>query len=313
MVDIYEVAENIYMIDNQLYGLPKWGSVYLLNEENKALIETGPTTSAGTVLDGIKKIGLSPKDISYIIVTHIHLDHAGGAGVLAQEMPQAQVIVHNRGARHLVDPSRLVESAIEARGNEVIEMHGEVVPINEQRVKAVNEGAKIQLSAKQILNFIDAPGHAPHELCIYETRNCGLFTGDAVAVYISDYDVLLPFHPPPHFNLELCLDTLLRLERLSAKLVYYSHFGSSNSVKEHIQRSREQLMVWDNIVSSAVREDDLSNVSSKMISQACAELEPLKGIKSMQLLYKYMVNSHIPLCAAGHINYYRELLNLDVQ
>jgi glyoxylase-like metal-dependent hydrolase (beta-lactamase superfamily II) len=306
MVDICEVAENVYMIDNQLFNIPKWGSVYLLNEDDKALIEAGPTTSAPVVLDGIKKIGLKPKDITYIIVTHIHLDHAGGAGVLAQAMPRAQVIVHHKGARHLVNPTRLVESAIDARGKEVINMHGEVLPIDRHRVQAVNEGERIKLSDQQILNFIDAPGHAPHELCIYETRNCGLFAGDAVAVYISDYDILLPFHPPPHFNLELCLDTLLRLERFSARIVYYSHFGISNLVEEHIRRSKNQLMVWDNILRSAIKEGNLSDASSRIISQACAQLEPLKGVKSAELLYEYLVNSHIPLCAAGHIKYYQE-------
>ena len=313
MKDIHEVAENIYMIDNLLLGISDWGSVYLLNEDSKTLIETGPTTSTHVVLDGIQKIGLQPKDIAYIIVTHIHLDHAGGAGVLAQAMPQSQVLVHHKGARHLVNPARLIESAIKARGNEVINMHGEVLPIDMHRVQAVNDGDKIQLSAQQTLNFIDAPGHAPHELCIYETRNCGIFTGDAVAVSVSDYDILLPFHPPPHFNLELCLDTLLRLERLSAQIIYNSHFGIVNSVKEYIERSREQLMVWDNIIRSAIKEDNLSNVSSKLISQAYAQLESIRRAKSMQLLYEYLVNSHIPICAAGHIKYYQELLNIDIR
>ena len=93
MVGINEVAENIYLIDNHLFSLPKWGSVYLLNEENKALIETGPATSVSAVLDGIKKIGVIPEDIAYIIVTHIHLDHAGGAGVILNDMTNAQVVV----------------------------------------------------------------------------------------------------------------------------------------------------------------------------------------------------------------------------
>ncbi|HEY77640.1 MAG TPA: MBL fold metallo-hydrolase [Dehalococcoidia bacterium] len=309
MPDISEVAENIYMIDNQLFNIPKWGCVYLLNEDYKTLIETGPTNSIPFVLAGIKKIGFKPKDVAHIIVTHIHLDHAGGTGVLAQAMPQAQVIVHHKGARHLVNPTRLVESAIAARGNEFINMHGKVLPIDIHRVKAVNEGDRIQLSDQQMLHFIDAPGHAPHELCIFETRNCGLFTGDAVAVYIPDYDVLLPFHPPPHFNLELCLDTLLRLEGLSARTIYYSHFGISSSVKEHIQRSREQLMVWDNIFRTGARDSDWNEIESKMTSQACAQLEPLKGIKSVELLYEYLADNHIPLCAAGHIKYYQELSN----
>ncbi|MFC1871938.1 MBL fold metallo-hydrolase [Chloroflexota bacterium] len=307
MVDVFEVAENIYMIDSELYGIPKWGSVYLLNEDDKALIETGPTTSASVVIDGVKKVGLRPADIAYIFVTHIHLDHAGGAGVLAQAMPQAQVVVHHKGARHLINPARLVESAIAARGNEVIEMHGEVLPVDANRVRGVSESDEIQLSNDQTLTFIDAPGHAPHQLCIYESRNRGIFTGDAVAVYIPDYDILLPFHPPPQFDLELCLNTLSRLEGFSARAIYYSHYGTSYSVNKHISRTREQLMVWDSIFWNAVKDGDINNVEDKMMSQALAQLEPLKRDKSMELLYKYLADDHIPLCAAGHIKYYKEL------
>ena len=103
MIDINEVAENIYLIDDQLFSIPKWGCVYLINEEKKALIESGPATSANSVLDGIRQVGVRPEDIAYIIVTHIHLDHAGGAGVLLKSMPQAQVVAHFLGT-HLPHP-----------------------------------------------------------------------------------------------------------------------------------------------------------------------------------------------------------------
>jgi len=312
MTDVSEVAENIYMIDNQLFRIPRWGSVYLLNEDKKALIETGPTTSAVTVLDGIRKIGVRLKDIAYIIVTHIHLDHAGGAGVLAKEMSQAQVLVHHKGTRHLINPMRLLQSTIDARGNEVIATHGEVLPIETHRLRAIKEGDTISLGNQQILKFIDAPGHAPHELCIYETRNSGLFTGDAVAVYVTECDILLPFHPPPHFDLELCFKTLKRLEDFSAHIIYYSHFGVSDKVPEHISRVREKLMAWDNIVMSAIKEGALKDVSKRLISQAYAEVEPMKGVESLEPLYEYLVNVHIPLCAVGHTKYYQEALTINI-
>ncbi|GAI19640.1 unnamed protein product, partial [marine sediment metagenome] len=110
--EVSKVSENIYMIDDQLYSIPKYGSVYLINEDKKALIDSGPTTSANSVLDGIKAVGVRPEDIDYIIVTHIHLDHSGGVGVLLRDMPQAQVFVHYKGARHLVNPAKLISSMI---------------------------------------------------------------------------------------------------------------------------------------------------------------------------------------------------------
>jgi glyoxylase-like metal-dependent hydrolase (beta-lactamase superfamily II) len=304
MVDVSEVAENIFMIDNQLFSIPKWGSVYVINEEQKALVEVGPATSIATVIDGIRKIGIKPEDISYIIVTHIHLDHAGGAGVLIKDMPQAKLVVHHKGARHLSDPSRLVQSVIEAQDSEVMARHGEVTPIKIHRLLAVYDGDTISLGDKQTIKFIDAPGHAPHEMCIYETRNGGLFAGDAVGVYIAEPDILLPYHPPPHFDLKLCLNTLERLAKLAPCLLYYSHFGVSNKVKEHLNLARDKLIIWDDIAASAVKEGAFDDISRRLTAQACAELESMKRVKSLKSLYEYLVKIHIPICAAGYTKYY---------
>lgn len=311
MVDINEVAENIYLIDEQLYSIPKWGSAYLLNEEKKALIETGPATSASTVLDGIRKAGVRPEDIDYIIVTHIHLDHAGGAGVLLKDMPRAQVVVHHKGARHLIDPVRLVNSALEVQGEEVIAEQGGVLPIERHRVQEIHDGDTIRLGKEQLLKFIDAPGHAPHELCISETRNGGLFVGDALGVCLVENEILLPFHPPPDFDLELCLSTLARLAELAPTVLYYSHFGVSNKVQENIQLAREKLQVWDDIVAQAIKEGAFDDAARRLIAQIYTELEPIKGVESLRSLYEYMVKIHIHLAVAGHMKYYQEAMKLN--
>jgi glyoxylase-like metal-dependent hydrolase (beta-lactamase superfamily II) len=305
MVDVSEVTENIFMIDNQLFSIPKWGSVYVINEEQEALVETGPATSIATVIDGIRKIGIKPEDISYIIVTHIHLDHAGGAGALIKETPQAKLVVHHKGARHLADPSRLVRSVIEAQDSEVMVRHGEVTPVEIHRLLAVYDGDTISLGDKQTIKFIDAPGHAPHEMCIYETRNGGLFAGDAVGVYIAEPDILLPYHAPPHFDLKLCLNTLERLAKLAPRLLYYSHFGVSDKVKEHLNLARDKLIIWDDIAASAVKEGAFDDISRRLTAQACAELESMKRVKSLKSLYEYLVKIHIPVCAAGYTKYYQ--------
>ncbi len=303
MVGINEVAENIYMIDNQLYSIPKWGSVYLISEEKKALIDSGPTTSVNAVLGGIKKIGVRPEDIDYIIVTHIHLEHAGGAGVLIRDIPQAQVVVHHRGAWHLVNPAKLISSATEAQGEETMLREGEVVPIEEHKVRPVHDGDEIRLSEGQILRFIDAPGHAPHELCIYESRNNGLFTGDAVGVYIAKGEILLPATQPPNFDLELCLNTLNKLMKLKATMIYFSHFGVSNKAQEILRLAVDNLQVWDDIVTQAVKENRFDSAAERLAAQAYAKLEPIKEMKS---LYEHLTNFNIPLSVNGYIKYYQE-------
>ncbi len=305
MVDVAEVAENIYMIDAKLYSIPRWGSVYLINEERKALIDTGPTTSANAVLDGIKRIGVRPEDIDYIIVTHIHLDHAGGAGVLIKDMSQAQVVVHHKGAKHLVNPERLVSSVIDTQGEEVVARDGEIIPIEKYRVKPTYEGDVLKLSERQVLKLIDAPGHAPHEICIYESRNNGLFTGDAVGTYLAEDEILLPITPPPSFDLELYINTLERLMKLKATKIYFAHFGVSNKVQESLQLAMDKLQVWDDIVTKAIEENEFDSVAERMIAQACAELEP---IREMESLYKYLTEVIVPMNAAGYVKYYQEKL-----
>ena len=303
MVDIKEVAENIYLIDNQLYSIPKWGSVYLINEEKKALVDPGPTTSANIVLDGIKRVGVDPKNIDYLIITHIHLDHAGGAGVLIQDMPQAKVVVHHKGMRHLANPAKLVSSVRVAQGEEIMARLGEVVPVEMKRLKPVYQDDVIKLSEKQVLRFIDAPGHASHELCIYESRHNGLFSGDAIGISVAENKVLVPVTPPPSFDLAVYLDTLKRLMTLKASALYFAHFGVSNQVEENLKLAMDKLQAWANIVSQAWPESGFDGAAAKLEAQLYLELEPMRKMASF---YEYLAGTIIALNVAGYMQYYQD-------
>ena len=302
MVDVDEVAENIYLIDDQVCSIPKMGSVYLLDEERKALVDSGPPSSASIVLDGIKKVGVRPEDINYIIVTHVHVDHAGGAGVLLKDMPQAQVVVHHKGARHLLKLAELMESTIKTVGTEIIAQWGEVVPVEPERVQVVHDNDVIQLSEEQVLNFIDAPGHAPHELCIYERRNGGIFTGEALGLYFAD-EVLLPCHPPPSFDLEVCINTIQRLMMLNASRLYFAHFGVTDRVEEILQLAIDKLQIYGNIVAEAIKENALDDITERVLTQVVPELELMRRTPSV---YKLIVGDLIPWGIAGFIHYYQQ-------
>ena len=303
MVDIKEVAENIYLIDDQLYSIPKWGSVYLINEEKKALIDTGPATSAEVVLEGIKQAGVRPEDMDYLIVTHIHLDHAGGAGVLLKDMPQAKVVVHHKGARHLVAPEKLVSSVRAAQGEAMMVKIGEVVPVDVNRIKPINGNDVIKLSEQQVLQFFDTPGHAPHELCVYESRGKGLFSGDAVGISVAENEVLLPVTPPPSFNLDSYFATLEKLMALEATALYFAHFGASDKVQENLRLARDKLRVWETLVAGAVAEDGFDRAAEKFRTQLYAELEP---VRREELLYQYLAEEMVPLNITGYLRYYQE-------
>lgn len=302
MVDVVEVAEKIYLIDDQVCSIPKLGSVYLLNEEKKALVDSGPPSSANIVLDGIRKVGVRPEDINYIIVTHVHVDHAGGAGVLLKDMPQAQVVVHHKGARHLLKLAELMESTRKTVGTEIIAQWGEVVPVEPERVQVVHDNDVIQLSEEQVLNFIDAPGHAPHELCIYERRNGGIFTGEALGLYFAD-EVLLPCHPPPSFDLEVCINTIQRLMTLNASRLYFAHFGVTDRVEEILQLAIDKLQIYGNIVADAIKENALDDITERVLAQVVPELELMRRTPSV---YKLIVGDLIPWGIAGFIHYYQQ-------
>ena len=300
MASVDEVAENVYLIDDQLFSIPKLGSVYLLNEEKKALIESGPATSAKAVLDGIKEVGVRPEDVDYVIVTHIHLDHAGGAGVLLKNMPQAKVAVHHKGAKHIANPAKLLASMIEAQGEKGLAIHGEVIPIESHRLLAIHDEDSIRLSDQQVLKFIDAPGHAPHELCIYESRNNGVFTGDAAGQYIEG--VVVPLQAPPNFDLELCINTIRRLKEMKPSIIYSSHFGASNRVQENLQLAIDKLKAWAELVTEAMREDTVDATAERLRAQICAELEP---VRKMEAIYEFLTNSYVLMTVAAFIDYYQ--------
>ena len=307
MVDIKEVGENIYCIDNQVYGVKGWGAVYLIKEEGKALIDTGPTTSAPVVLEGMAKVGVEPEDINYIVATHIHLDHSGGVGFLLRKMPQAKVVVHQRGAKHLVDPSRLVASMVAVQGEETKRMFGEVVPVPESRLQVVGEGDKVDLGCEQVLKIIDAPGHAPHELCALENRNGGIFTGDAGGMFLRE-GISSPLTPPPSFDAEKYIKTQEKMADLEPSRLYVAHFGVVMKVKEHFEAVIDELELMDRLAGKLAKTNDLDKLAEKLIARKLAKLAALKKMPS---LYNYVVKHGLPMNVSGFVKYYKEKHGLN--
>jgi len=301
MVDIPEVAENIYLIDNLVYSMPRSGAVYLINEEKKALIEAGPPSSAATVLEGIRAVGVRPEDIEYIIVTHIHLDHAGGAGVLLKHMPEARVLVHYKGVKHLTNPRKLIDGMRQVQGEEFLAKTGEVVAVPPERIQAVHNGDTVELSSGQVLNIIDTPGHAPHHICIFESRNGGVFSGEAAASLMADQRILLPVNSPPAFNLEDFVNSIKRLMKLNPSSLYYSHFGTTDAVQENLGLALERTLTWDRIVTEALEEGRLDGVAERMADEFRDEIEVARDFNG---LYEF-IRDNIPVCAAAHIQYHR--------
>jgi glyoxylase-like metal-dependent hydrolase (beta-lactamase superfamily II) len=304
MPDIQEVGANIYLIDNRLNSIPGAGSVYFLNEEKKALIETGPAISVPAVREGLRKLGFKSEDIDYLIITHIHLDHSGGAGTMLKYLPAAKVVAHYRAIKHLIDPSKLVRSAIEAEGEEVVRQNGAVLPIPEERLVAAHEGDTISLGAAQVLTLLETPGHAPHHICILESRHRGVFVGDAIGHFVEGMDVMIPITPPPSFDQELYIESIQRLIRLNPSMVYFSHFGATDRVPEVLERAIQKLRNREQVIDRAAAENRLEKAAEEVVRHICAELESLR--QERRHLYDFWAAVDIPMSAAEHVRYYRK-------
>lgn len=237
------MAEGVYLLDVWQFGQPGTGGVYLLSGAEAALVEAGTSLAVPRILAGLEGVGIPREAVRWIFVTHVHLDHAGGAGALVRELPRAQVVVHPRGAKHLSDPSKLVASVREAVGDR-FPLYGEAIPIPEERLFPAQDGERFTVGA-HTLRAVFSPGHAPHHLCFLEEVKGLLFTGDAAGLYLEGR--LYPATPPPSFDLAASLDTLARLQGLNPKALLYTHFGLRPGA-EGLEKYGELLRWWVELV-----------------------------------------------------------------
>ncbi len=236
---VSEVLPGLFLVDIDHFGEPGLGGAYIFVVDNEvALIDSGTSRAKDRIRQALADLGLSPERVRWIFLTHVHLDHAGGAGVLLPELPNATVVVHPRGAKHLVDPSKLVASTQSATGPR-FRFYGEAKPIPESRVHAAQDGETFALGGLRI-QALDAPGHAPHHLCFFVPEQGLLFTGDAAGLYLKGQ--LLPTTVPPNFDLEAWLATLTKLEALAPNRLAFTHFGLGGP--ELLSEYRKLLLAW---------------------------------------------------------------------
>jgi len=219
------LAPGVVEIDTLLGGWQRITAGYLIEGPFPVLVETGSQSSVGVLLASLDELGLAAGDLAGVVVTHIHLDHAGGVGDVARAFPQAKVYVHEKGARHLVDPTRLVQSAAMVYGPLLDSLFGRLDPTPAERVQVLGDGEEIDLGAGRCLRAIDSPGHAKHHLGLLDSDSGLLFAGDAVGVRLPDGGVLRPATPPPDFDLHLALASLRRFSDARPSGIALAHYG----------------------------------------------------------------------------------------
>jgi glyoxylase-like metal-dependent hydrolase (beta-lactamase superfamily II) len=213
---------DLHYVDVGLYDVPGYGSVYMLDGAQSAVVDTGLGTNVDILLDALETVGIDTLD--YVLTTHIHLDHAGGAGFLASAFPEATVLTHEIGVPHLVDPSQLVAGTKAAVGDQW-EYYVEPKPVPEDRIEALTGGDTVDLGDRTI-EVMHAPGHAPHQVVFHDRATDALFSGDAAGLRVPGTDELHPTSPPSNFDLEGCLDDARAIADRNPETLCFGHFGS---------------------------------------------------------------------------------------
>jgi len=248
------LAPGMWQIDTLLGGWAEVNSVFLIEADQPCLVETGPQLDAGKVLDALSRHGLAADDLAFVVLTHIHLDHAGGVGEVAQQFPKARVVCHPRGLRHLSDPTRLITAASHVYGAALDSLYGRMTAVPSDRLLAAEDGATLDLGAGKKLLLVHSPGHAKHHIGVLETGTGVLLVGDAVGVKLPGAGPLRPATPPDDFDLALAIGSLHRFGELQPRQLILTHFGSAGEPGQVLGEAEEQLRIWTTIARAAYQE-----------------------------------------------------------
>jgi glyoxylase-like metal-dependent hydrolase (beta-lactamase superfamily II) len=242
--DITALGHEVFQIDTRMAGYDGITAGYLIRGDRPCLVETGTAPSAPVVRDALAQLGIGPGDLATVVVTHIHLDHAGGVGDIAAMFPAAQIVVHQRGARHLADPSRLMASARLVYGDALDRLFGVLAPVPAERIVALDDLGTVDLGGGRRLDSHYSPGHAKHHVGLVDSDTGDLYVGDAAGVYLPETGDLRPATPPPDFDLGTALASLRTFAGLQPARLLFSHYGPVTPVAETLDRSAEEITVW---------------------------------------------------------------------
>lgn len=264
-----------FLIDLKPGGFSHFIASYVIKAERVAIVESGPLVTLPNLLAGLREIHVSTKDVDYVAVSHVHLDHGGGAAKLLNLLPNAKLVVHKRGVPHIINPDRLWTQARQVLGK-VAELYEKPEPVAEERTIAAEEGMVLDLGEGVELMVLETLGHASHHQSLYEKASRGIFPGDAAGIYIPEFDVIIPTTPPPLY-LEAALASIEKLEQLKPEVIYYSHFGQANNALEKLKMHASQLKLWAEIVTEKIRDEATLGEMKEEIERRDPALSKVKG------------------------------------
>jgi glyoxylase-like metal-dependent hydrolase (beta-lactamase superfamily II) len=269
---------NISTLDLNWTGRPHSIAAALLESGGRhAIVDPGPASTLDTLHGLLKSRGLSVEDLDAVLLTHIHLDHAGATGSLVRENPRLRVYVHSKGATHLVDPAKLLASAGRLWGDDLQRLFGETLPVPAENLTILEGGESIAIGPEN-LDVVYTPGHASHHLTFFDAANGVAFAGDTAGIRIANGPFVMPATPPPDIDLVLWEKSFQAiLERRPVKL-FLTHFGWAENPAEHIAKFRERLHLWADITEKILKsETDEKAALQAFIHQTQAEMAGYLG------------------------------------
>lgn len=249
-----DIGHGITRIDTGLIR-PGMAACYVMQHQDEvAIIETGTLHTVPTLLNFLDRNGIGYEQVRYVIPTHVHLDHAGGVGGLMQKLPNATLVVHPRGARHMISPEKLKAGSLAVYGEAAFaRMYGDIIPVDEHRVMAAKDNTQVDLGGRT-LNFLDTPGHAWHHFCVHDPLSCGIFTGDTFGIAYPELGTaaspfIMPTTTPVQFEPDELKVSIQRLMSLTPERMYLTHYGMVTSPDKLAGPLLEQIDDYVNIAT----------------------------------------------------------------
>jgi len=297
-------ADGIYAVDTHYIRPGHDASHLILNNGRAAFVDSGPGSGIPHLLNALTQLAIAPEQVDYVLLTHVHLDHAGGAGLLMQSLPNAQAVIHPRGARHLVDPSKLIEGSIAVYGEARFRaLYGQIAPIPRERVLQSEDGMRIALGGRE-LELIHTPGHALHHYCVIDRLAESIFSGDTFGISYRQFDTaagefIFPTTTPVHFDPQALHSSIDRLMSYRPKAIYLTHFSRVTQLQRLAADMHECI---DGFVAIARRHSGTRERGERIRSELFGYLEERldrHGFKASKATLQELLATDVELNSQG--------------
>lgn len=308
---INQLTPGLWQISLPFQGEQDVVGAYLFEGHNAegqrelVLLDPGPDSTAEALLTILRNGGWDPADVTHILITHIHLDHSGGVGTLLPHMPQARIFVHSRGAPHLSDPAKLIQSATRIYRENMQKLWGRIEAVPAERVNAIDDGDTLTVAGRQLRVYY-TPGHASHHVIFFDPSTAEIFAGDVAGVRLQGVDFVRPPTPPPDIDLEGWSRSISLMESLHPNVLYLAHYGPEHNTTRHLHQLRAKLTEWGEFVLQEMRAGkDTGSIVKALIAHVEPELRQKVG-DATEISHRYDLTANYEMSVEGYIRYWQK-------